>query len=443
MFLLTDIRRSFAANPNAVPVTASERESLTGQGIQEPVVQTFLAWRRSLLIFVVFSTLLSAGLSMWRGGDDTELADEISEYFEEATALIPTPGAALTAQVTEKVNELVPGVAAAVAEEDDEDEEEEQETAQPAAGKPATTGAAPAETDGEKKEPLIGRVIDVIEQAPKYLLAAAALAVIFLWTRWGLTFRMLGATFAVTFVLPMVIALCPWSWWGVEDVAYDPRTQPMQFFESSVYGAIEAAAMMIALLPTVLSLAPGVQKACLRVKLLSPQSLMPGWFLVLATPFYALFLLVLVIALVQATSDPLLLFGLLLFLAAPLCYCVWYDLFTRPIATAEDERKVRGVQKLVGAITAVAGLLLVFFALRQQAMGVRLLGTDYENSFLIPLDLIEMFLETIGRAMFMTVLGADILMRINAKTWKQLRTFAASPASADYDRAMNELQRLA
>jgi hypothetical protein len=53
----------------------------------------------------------------------------------------------------------------------------------------------------------------------------------------------------------------------------------------------------------VLSLIPGVQKACLRVKGLLPQSVLPGWFVVVASTLYGLFLLVIFVAVDQVTTE--------------------------------------------------------------------------------------------------------------------------------------------
>ena len=67
--------------------------------------------------------------------------------------------------------------------------------------------------------------------------------------------------------------------------------------------------MLAALLPAVLALIPGVLKGCLRVKTLLPASTLPGWFVVMAAPLYALFLLAVFVGINQVTNDPLLIGG--------------------------------------------------------------------------------------------------------------------------------------
>ena len=61
---------------------------------------------------------------------------------------------------------------------------------------------------------------------------------------------------------------------------------------------------------------------------------------------------------------------------------------------------------------------------------------------MVPLDLAEFLLETISRSMFITVLGADIFMRMNVAAWKNSRDFAGLPEAENYDRVMGEFERI-
>ena len=73
--------------------------------------------------------------------------------------------------------------------------------------------------------------------------------------------------------------------------------------ESMAYGIAYGAEYLITLLPTVFSLVPGIQRSCLRVKTLLPQSILPGWFLVAACPFYAMVMLVIFVAANQVAGS--------------------------------------------------------------------------------------------------------------------------------------------
>lgn len=238
----------------------------------------------------------------------------------------------------------------------------------------------------------------------------------------------------------MLIALCPWSWWGYVEPDLQPGERPAEYLQAMVEGAIEGFGYLVSLLPTVLSLIPGVQRASLRVKTLVPQSILPGWLLVVAAPFYALFLLVVFVSINQTVSDPLFLVGMFLFLAAPLIYVIRYDLFTAPLMTKNDYHRMRRVQRTVGFGTVLAGAILAVWLARQNVLGIRVIGFDAATSLLRPMDLIEFVVDFVGRSMFMTVLGADLLMWMNLKTWQHQRTLAGTPAAEYYDGVMESLE---
>src|SRR5207253_1841087 len=132
-----------------------------------------------------------------------------------------------------------------------------------------------------------------------YSLPIAALAAMLLWTRYKLSSFVLVIAFAFSFLIPILFAFAPWSWWEGADAILPANATPGQKLEHAGEGFIEGGKYLVALLPTLLSLIPGIQKACLRVKTLAPQSILPGWFLVSITPFYALFLLMVFVAINQ------------------------------------------------------------------------------------------------------------------------------------------------
>jgi hypothetical protein len=412
MHLFTMIRRAFSANPRAIPVSDRENRTLEARGIQQPVIRSYLAWRRSVMIAVIIFTLLSAGLTtyrtFWESGEQLDVLQTMAEHFrlDELRALQPESDADIT-QAAEKANEEI----------EEEDEEEDPQSA-------------------------FGRFTEAVELISLNILPLAALAVVALWTRFQLSARIMVAAFAFAFLVPLLIGLCPWSWWGYVEPTYNPQTHPLEYFKLQAEGLWEGLQYLVALLPTVLSLVPGVQRACIRVKFLLPQSILPGWFLVMASPFYALFLLVVFVAINQFHSHPLFFAGMLLFILAPLCYVAKADVFTKPLSSEEDYWRIFAVKRVVGAMIALAGLLLLAYLTTHEAFGVHLLGLHYKNSLLVPLDIVEFLLEILGRSMFVTVLGADLFMRMNLKAWKNSQNFAGSTEAAGYDRVMGELSQI-
>lgn len=417
--------RAFASNLRTLSVADCEQATLQASGIQEPAIQRYFVWRRSVALVVVLATLLSAGLATYceytgTGDRLSGLESRLEELLEKAEAALP----------------LTEAMGGSSSEEDDEEEEEADEM------KPSDPKAA-ADDEAEEPATAFGQFADGVHLVSLYAMPLAALAALLCWTRLKLSFQILLAGFAFAFFAPMLIALCPWSWWGYVEPKVSLEKDPSQFLLLTAESVLEGAVYLVTLLPTVLSLVPGVQRACLRVKTLLPESVLPGWFLVSAAPFYALFLMVIFVAVNQIASDPVFLIGMFLVMAAPFLFVARADVFTRPLLTEDDYNRMRRVQRIIGGITVSAGILLLFYLSTQQVLGVRLIGLDEKTSVFRPIDLAGFVIELLGRSLFMTLLGADLFMRMNLAAWKHERTLAASPAAAHYHRAMGELEQLA
>lgn len=430
MGLINDIRRAFAANPHKVPVGDRENAAIAARGIEQPTLRIYLAWRRSLMMFVVVTTLMSLGIMVYRvqtePADDTDIMETLAEHFAEDLGL----------QVEEDEGDdeapvALPGAGAGQA-------------AASLGGKKPPKSPLPAPSDaaeaGYARTPF-AKFSDGLEWAAYYALPVAGLAVILFWTRFQLTFYIMVAAFTFSFLIPMIVMIFPWSWYGVIEANVTEKTNPLLYWRLKVEGVLESVGALVKLLPTVLSLVPGVQRACIRVKLLLPQSMLPGFFLAAASPFYALFLLVIFIAINQFDTNWLFVAGFMIFLIAPLSYVVRADLVTRPLATDDDYRRMKLLQRIVGLMTAVAGALIVTFLTTREFRGIHLLGFDYEKSLLVPLDVVEFVLEVLSRSMFVTVLGADLFMRMNLKAWQHQQEFRGTPEAENYNRVMDELAR--
>lgn len=403
MGLFSFLARAFSSNLRTAKVLAGERTKLDACGIENPTVQRYLAWRRSIFAIVVIATGLGAALATANelgvfdnfSGRLWSLADEVAEQIEGADV-------------------------------DGEDN--------------ATGDRTPAAA--KEKMTKFAEFAEWTHLICMYSLPIAALAASLCWTRQKLSYRILLAGWAFGFFMPMAIALCPWSWWGATDPVAAKVDQKIQHLERIAEGVKEGAEYLIMLLPTVLSLIPGVQRACLRIKNLLPESMLPGWFLVSAAPFNSLLLLVIFIAVNQVASNPLFLAGMFLLLAAPLVYVVRADVLTRPLTTDEDYRKMQQVKRLVGGITAIAAMLLIAYVSTQRIFGMKLIGMDPKSSLLHPMDLTEYVVEFIGRSLFMTVLAADVFLGMNVASWRYSKVLSGTPQAEKYDGVMTGFEQL-
>lgn len=148
---------------------------LNGVHIDTPVVQNYFAWRRSVMIFVVLCTALSAGLSTFRSMNETGQKPEILSTIE--SHLNASLGLALSAPSTDSESE----------EDDGNATEEEFQT-------------------------YFGIISETIQVLSWYALPLTALIVVFFWTKFRFTHSAMAIAFAFSFLFPMLIALCPWGW---------------------------------------------------------------------------------------------------------------------------------------------------------------------------------------------------------------------------------------
>jgi len=428
MSIVLLLRRAFVSNLRHLTAAEEERAKLEAAGISEPTVQEYFAWRRSLMAMVVVATVLSTGLATYREFTET---DETPSLFDNVSE-----------RLTETVEEAMS--------EDEEGEETDlsMETVKDQIVKSAAVAAvkeglaeraAAAEEEPEPKATVLGQVADFVELAAMYALSAAGLIALLAWKRFKFSSRVLLIGFLTSFFVPMILALLPWSVWGYTDSYADFREDPATFIEEVAEALLEAVQALIKLLPIVLSLIPGVQRACLRIKTLLPEAVLPGWYLVAAAPLYGLFLLVIFIGINQVASDPIFLIGMFLFLAAPAMYVLRADVFTRPLATDAEFQRMRSVQRIIALITVAAGVLLLYYVSTQNVMGIRIIGMDAKSSLLQPLDLVEFLLEFLGRSLFMTVFGADVFLMMTLASWRHQQVFAGTPGAERLDRVMTGL----
>jgi len=245
-------------------------------------------------------------------------------------------------------------------------------------------------------------------------------------------------------------------------VLHDPQLQR----EMAVLDILNGLHVTFTLLPTALSILPGLVRACLRVKTLLPGAILPGWFLVIITPFYLLLALVVLVALNNIAGSLLLVFGMMFTLGASMIYVVRGDLFVRPLSSKETPA-INRTHQLSRIAALIGAVLLLAYLFTQKVFGLHLVGLDSHTSMvwlwenrdelhLVPgqvvtqaqsifwfgeISLFQVIVQYCGRSLFMTAVFADALVRMSLLAWSQARRFQQSPAVAEYDETMTDLQR--
>jgi hypothetical protein len=411
MNIVTTLGRAFSSNLQAISISEEERTTMAASGVVEPTSQRYLVWRRAIIVVVLTATFLSAGVTTYR---------YVTEEDDEANLI-----ESITETVVAKMETMVPGAATLTAK---------------ATAKSADTEKT--ENDESNDKPLIGRIVDAVELLSLYALPLAAGAVFLLGNRLKLSFKILAAGFSIGFLMPMALGMLPWSVWGQPEVAISPEKEPVAYVKNEVEGIMEGISYLLMLLPTVLSLIPGALKSCLRLKTLLPTSLLPGWFIVVASALYSLFVLVVFVAVDQVTSQPLILGGLFLFMLASLIPALRSSAFTSPLLTEEDHRRFKNVQRVVGLVTLLAGCCFAAFVLTRDVYGYRVLGLDPAKSLIRPIDLVEFLFQLISKSLFVTLLGAELFMRMNLSAWKKGLALASSEQGPESDRVMQALENV-
>ncbi len=284
-----------------------------------------------------------------------------------------------------------------------------------------------------------GILVDLLRVLSLFALPAAAFMAQKIWYRQRRSRNTLITGFMVAFATPLVLGLIPFSW--LMDLN---SINPMERAQAAAgAGFIGAILVYVTLMPAVLSLIPGVLRACLRIKALLPEATLPGWFLVAATPLYILLFLVIFSVINQVAGHFLLILGVLALLIAPTLYMINSSTFTKPLRTPAEIAKVGSVQNLAMgiALTGVVMLVLWTFVGGIGPQNVALIGGE-GSSLLRPWNprVLQFPIDFVGRSLFTTVVVADLIMQMNVSMWRHDKQSEGVAEAAHYDRMMAEIE---
>jgi GYF domain 2 len=282
----------------------------------------------------------------------------------------------------------------------------------------------------------VGILVEIIRLAILFLLPVVAWMAAQSWNRHRQSRKVLLIGWMIGFLLPLLLALIPAS------ALYraDPTVDRNAFAQGM--GFVGAILAFATLMPSVLSLIPGVLRGCLRIKALLPQSLLPGLFLIAATPLYVLLFLVIFTTVNQLIGNILLILAVLALASSPLVYLFNAGLFTRPLRTEEEFRKVGTVQNTATIIFLVGVVLLLIYLFTASFLGKSLVGFSSQTSVMQPWNahFLQLPIEYFFRSLLTTVVVADLFMLMNLTLWRQSKSFEGTEESRHYDRIMSEIE---
>jgi hypothetical protein len=310
-----------------------------------------------------------------------------------------------------------------------------------------------------------GRLLTLLSTLVLWAMPVSAFLARWWWVSLRRSHHLVIAGWVAAFLPPFLIALVPLGWWF--EAAGPHQDHPAGNLELAVLDAVNGLHVAFTLLPTALAILPGLVRACVRVKLLLPAAILPGWFLMVVPPFYVLLWIVALIPLNHLAGSPLLVLGVLLLVGAPLLYVWRADLFVRPLRP-DQCGGINRVRQGTRVVSAVGSVLLLAYLFTRQVFGLHLVGLDaqssllwlWENRDLVPIApgealqearslywlgdirLSGLVVQYFGRSLFMTTVFAGLLVRMNLSAWAQEKHFAGAPGAAAYGEAMAELKQV-
>jgi hypothetical protein len=291
-----------------------------------------------------------------------------------------------------------------------------------------------------------------------YAMPLAAILALRVWSRLKKSSRRVAWGWTVAFLVPLLLLAVPFHWLirlNVENAAAEPVVRRL----TSVYVGLTFFGILLIVLPVILlSITFGVQRACLRLKTLLPESSVPGLFLAASAPVVPFFVLPFFVLLLQIASSPLLIGGMALLVVSPILYLVGAKKMARPYLESDDFRYLHRLQWITRSTFWVGIACLILYAFSKSIpipnillgagnegfRDMTLLGLSEATSLFRPWNwtILRWFVvEMLGRSLFTMVVVSDLLVRINAFLWIAQRQTAKSGKAESYGQLMEHLDR--
>lgn len=346
-----------------------ETAALSAAGVVEPQVQGLLVWRRTLLIVITPLLLLAVILSVYQ----------------------------VTVTTTQDRSEFMTG---------------------------------------------LGRFLAWLSPITLLALPVGALIAIGWWTGTGRSTRILFWSWLVATVAPLAKALLPLSWqWdfaamGASDFeslnGYRPQSveeiQEYADIRSGILGMLGVIEYSVALLPVIVGLVSGVLRGARRTKSIFPSSIVSGWFVIIAGPFYSIILLTMFAIIAPMLGNALLAAGALILAAAPMLNLLFMRNFTRPISRKEAAPLFYRSSILSIGVSALGLALLGIYLFTAEVSGTRVLGSvstvEDDDAWFSYLDVSQAGVGLLARYFFTTVVMVFLFTRLVYRESNEITSMA-------------------
>jgi hypothetical protein len=298
------------------------------------------------------------------------------------------------------------------------------------------------ETSGEEAASASGlqTLMVFLLYAAKVVLFLACVASLLAWHAVLASHRRLRLGWWIGFAIPFVVALIPFTAL-LPETEVSAEAAGLVELQRTLLALIGAVVWFLLLMPTILAVFAGAVRAAVAVKQFAPEAAVPGWIAVVASPMLCVLSLVLFVLLHQLGGNVLLALG---FFVLALGLLQW-TLFGRRVARPHSREELESVlspirRRSVVLCLAGVGMIVVAGFAFDFLPRVRLFGWTSEGALLSVWTLVQLGLELYGRALFTTVLFADLIVLLLRHAWNESQAFRVSALAAPLESKVRQLE---
>ncbi|HEY1548797.1 MAG TPA: hypothetical protein VGG28_13300 [Kofleriaceae bacterium] len=221
--------------------------------------------------------------------------------------------------------------------------------------------------DGPQLSP-IGRAFKLLPAITEALFCIVAFDQLKNWTQWRKQRRILFIAWGLYFLAPFVVYLFPFRSvfdnLGWKQLLEATKVGDLQLLTKQnvhmLVGLVFGVEALLALGPKVISLMPGLIRASIVTKLLFPGTTAPGWLMMLAAPFYALFAYIIVLLPYQVTGSWHFVAGNAGLLVAQVFIGISGRRLTVPLTNAEAQHRIHRTWLAYILMLVVSAVFMVY-----------------------------------------------------------------------------------
>ena len=214
--------------------------------------------------------------------------------------------------------------------------------------------------------PPIGRAFKLLPAITEALFCIVAFDQLKNWAQWRKQRRVLFIAWGLYFIAPFLVYLFPFrsvfdGWRAAMEAT---KLGDLQLFTKQNYhmlvGLVFGVEALLALGPKVISLMPGLIRASIVTKLLFPGTTAPGWLMMIAAPFYALFAYIIVLLPYQVTGSWHFVAGNAGLLVAQIFIGISGRRLTVPLTNAEAQHRIHRTWLAYIGLLVVSAVFMIY-----------------------------------------------------------------------------------